>query len=88
MHLSMLKYWKWTEDVLKYYESILKKTHIQDSIFSSIFTYDWQINVIRFFYNHRDSLLTFKSHIYVFIYFDDNNTMKIKLIIYLVGNKC
>jgi len=44
-----LKYWKWTEDVLKYYESILKKIHIQDSIFSCIFTCDWQMNVICFF---------------------------------------
>ena len=32
---------KWTENVLKYYELILKKIHIQDVIFSCVFTYDW-----------------------------------------------
>jgi hypothetical protein len=61
---------------------------MQDVIFSCIFTYDWQMNVIPFFYNHRDPLLTFRSHIYIFIYFDDNNNMKNRLIICLVGNKC
>jgi len=35
----------------------------------------------------RKKLLTFRSHIYVFIYFNDKNNIKIKLMICLVENK-
>ena len=46
------KYWEWTEDILKHYELILKRAHIRDTIFASLFTYDWQMNFILSFYNH------------------------------------
>nr|XP_034931162.1 uncharacterized protein LOC118061724 [Populus alba] len=46
------KYWEWTEDILKHYEPILERAHIRDTIFASLFTYDWQMNVILSFYNH------------------------------------
>ena len=32
-------------------------------------------------------LLTFRSNIHIFIYFDDNNKIKNRIIIYLVKNK-
>jgi hypothetical protein len=31
-----LKYWEWTKDILKHYEPILKRAHIQDTIFASL----------------------------------------------------
>ena len=46
------KYWEWTKDILKHYEPILERAHIRDTIFASLFTYDWQMNVILSFYNH------------------------------------
>ncbi|KAG6746313.1 hypothetical protein POTOM_050853 [Populus tomentosa] len=46
------KYWEWTEDILKHYKPILERAHILDTIFASLFTYDWQMNVILSFYNH------------------------------------
>ena len=37
---------------MKHYEPILERAHIRDTIFASLFTYDWQMNVILSFYNH------------------------------------
>jgi hypothetical protein len=38
--------------------------------------------------NHILKVLTFRSHIYIFIYFDDKNKMKIELVICVIENKC
>ncbi|KAG6736462.1 hypothetical protein POTOM_060765 [Populus tomentosa] len=41
-------------DILKHYELILERANIQDTIFASLFTYDCQMNVILYFYNHQN----------------------------------
>ena len=35
------KSWEWTKDILKHYELMLERAHIQDTIFASLLTYDW-----------------------------------------------
>ena len=45
------KYWEWLEDLLSQNKKILTNAKIYSALYASLFTYDWNVNVMQAFFD-------------------------------------